>query len=466
LRTVGTGVACYGKAVSENTAKLIGSNYILSNDIPGIKGSTDLSTVYVASTVINGATVADYYVFNFASGKGFVMVSGDDKIIPILAYSAESAFDMGNMSPATKDWIDGYKNQIAYVIENNLPVQEGTPARWTELLSVKKMTGAKTTSTFPSSTYFLCSTTWDQEPGYNNFCPSYTGYLAPTGCVATAMAQVMKFWNWPAIGNGSHTYTQTPNLYSYPSQTADFGNTAYNWTSMGTSLTASNPAIDTLMYHLGVSLEMQYTPTEAGTYVTESETPYPYISSAEYSFKTYFHYKRSLHGELRSGIPTDIYYAWHTPPQTAFTTTAWTSLIEAELNAGRPLLYKGVGTSGGHCWVCDGYNSTNMMHFNYGWSGASNGYYTVDAIAPPTLGTGGGGGNFNTDQGVVLGIQPDSFYNYSGNIKLQAHLDCATSSSIQYNTPFSIVTKISNSGTTAFNGSLLFQHQAQQGWRL
>jgi len=458
LILLGSGIACYGKAVDENTAKTIGGNYLVSMGLPGVKGSSDLTLSYVAADLINGANTVDYYVFNLVSGKGFVMVSGDDNIIPVLAYSGEFPFDINHMAPATRAWIDGYKNQITAAIVHELPAKPGTPALWSSLMTEQKHVAAKTTATFPSSTYFLCSTTWDQDPGYDNYCPSG----AVTGCVATAMAQVMKYWNWPTIGCGAHTYTESPNPYAYPGQSADFGNTAYNWASMNTSLTAPNPAVETLMYHCGVATDMQYGPAAAGgsgTYVTESETPYPHVTSAEYALKTYFHYKRSLHGVMRGGFTTDFYIAFHILSQPDYSAdAAWIAILEAELNAGRPMLYKGNESGGGgHCWVCDGYDATNKMHFNWGWSGASNGYYTVDNLAPPALGTGGGSGNFNTDQGIIAGIQPDSFINATANLKLASHVDVPNNDAISYNSAFSVIATVNNTNTTAFSGSFSAQ---------
>ncbi len=461
LLLLGAGIASYGKAVSENTAKTIGSNFLISNNIPGVSSSNELATSYVATAQINGANVVDYYVFNFTSGPGFIMVSGDDNIIPVLAYSFESFFDRQKMSPSAKDWTEGYQNQITAALEHNLPAREGTAEQWANLMVARNSPAARTTAVFPSSTYFLCNTTWDQLPVYNNLCPG----SSPTGCVATAMAQVMKYWNWPSVGCASHTYTPPGGMYG--GQTADFGSTGYDWTSMNTSLTAANAAIETLMYHVGVSLDMQYTPSESGTYVTKSETSPPYTNNAEYAFPTYFRYKRSLKGYLRSGtvittspsvVLGDIYNAFHTPTQAAYSTSGWISLIQAELNAKRPLLYKGVGSAGGHCWVCDGYDATNKMHFNWGWGGMGpNGYYTVDAIAPPSLGTGGGGGNFNTDQAVLMGIMPDSALSSTGKIKMASFLDVPNNDPYVYNAPISAIATVTNTNTTAFSGSIAAQ---------
>jgi len=466
LLSLSTGFAGYGKSVDENTAITIGSNFLISNGIPGVQSSDDLVTVYLATAQVNGQSVVDYYVFNIRGSQGFVMVSGDDNIIPILAYSKQSYFDINTMSPSAKDWVEGYQNQITYVLAHNLPAKEGTPEKWNNLkvAQVKSHSAARTTSIFPSSDTFLCQATWNQNPqsglagNYNGLCPTGTGGRAVTGCVATAMAQLMKFWNWPTVGTGSHTYTPS----GYSSQTADFGNTFYEWPSMPDNLASGNNIpIETIMFHAGVSVEMQYgsasSATGSGAYVTESESPV--IPCAEYALKTYFHYKRSLFGQLRSGC-NEYYGAFYVPAQAAYTDAAWTALLEGELNAGRPMLYKGQEPSGaGHCWVCDGYEASGYMHFNWGWSGTGpDGYYSINSIAPPALGTGAGSGNFNADQGVIIGIEPDSYpATPTGKIQMGATLDCPTSSAIPYNTAFSIVTKITNTNTTTFTGSFCGQ---------
>jgi len=460
-----------GKVVDEPTAKTIGSNYLISNNIPGVKSAGDLVTSYTATANIGGQQVVDYYVFNFAGSKGFVIVSGDDAITPILAYSFQSGFDINNMAPATKDWIEGYQNQITYVIQNNIPAKPGTSSRWDALKVAAPISGSneRTTSSFPSATYYLCKSTWDQLPStgiagsYNQLCPTGRGGRTVTGCVATAMAQIMKYWKWPTVGTGSHTYTQSYNPIGYAAQTADFGNTYYNWAAMpDTFATGTNLPIATIMYHAGVSVEMDYAIADSdgsSAYVTESETGS--VACEEYALKTYFHYAPTLHGQLRDGTSA-FYGPFYVPAQAAYSESAWITMLQTELNANMPISYKGQGADGGHNWVCDGYNTgtSTMFHFNWGWSGTSDGWYTVDNLAPPALGTGGGGSgnNFNTDQGVLIGIEPATYPVIpTGNIKLGAFLDCPASSAIRYDTAFTFTTQITNSGATEFKGSLAVQ---------
>jgi len=438
----------FAKTVSETSAKTIGCNYLISMGVSGVKSPADLTPSYTAQSQGGSSMVADFYVFNIASSEGFVMVSADDKVIPVLAYSATSSFDITKIAPAAAAWIDWYKNQIAYVIANDLAPKAGTAEKWSRLSAAEPVkTAAKTTAVAP-----LLTTLWDQEPYFNAQCPGSGSTKAVTGCVATAMAQVMKFWNWPSAGCGMHSYVDD----TYGPLSANFGNTAYQWTSMPNTISGSNAAIATLMYHCGVSVNMHY-----GTGASGGSGSWPvnyysnFINCSEYAFKTYFHYKPTIKGMIRFGD-----YYGSTVLLDSFTTSGWITLLKTELNAGRPFIYTGNdGTSGGHAWVCDGWQAAdNFMHFNWGWSGyGPNGYYSVDMVAPPSLGTGGSGGNFNFLQTALIGIQPDTYPAYTGNVKMKSFINFATSMPLKYNAPFSFKTKILNSNTAAFSGDICAQ---------
>lgn len=435
------GYTSFGKRVDEQTAKTVGSNFLISMGINGIAGSADLSKAYEAVANVNGTAITAYFVFNFVGHNGFVMVAADDIIEPILAYSSEAPFNINNMSPAAKDWVEGYQNQITYVIQNQIPSQPGVADSWSHLMKTPiRNFGAKTTVTFPSSSSWLLTTTWDQAPNYNYLCPGSGASKAVTGCVATAMAQVMKYWNWPTVGTGLHTYTPA----SYSALTANFGNTTYNWSGMPNSISSNNNAIGTLMLHCGISVDMNYGSSSSGAYVIHEYSPS--LHCTEYALKTYFRYKSTLKGLSRSATASG------TP---AISQSDWVNYLKNELNAQRPVIYSGQGTSGGHAWVADGYDASGLMHFNWGWGGVGpNGFYTVNAIAPPSLGIGGGGGNFNSQQAIIIGVMPDSSGSAStaGNIQMQTRLNCTTPSPIDYLGSFSVTAKIRNTNTTVFNG--------------
>ena len=449
------GMASYGKNVDELTAKKAGANYLMAQQVKGISSAADLSTSYIATAKVAGTTINDYYVFNVNGSGDFVMVAGDDIIRPILAYSATSAFDYAHLSASTKSWIEGYQNQITAAIANNLPASAATKAMWATLqTNSSSQTAARTTA---GSGTILVTTQWDQYPYYNEYCPtdaaaSAYGGTDVTGCVATAMAQIMKFWNWPTVGCGYHAYTDG----TYGTLSANFGTTAYQWTSMPNSVSRSSStvqknAVATLMYHCGVSVNMTYTADESGAYTIQLESPI--VNCAQFAFKNYFHYKPSLKGVARFGE----YYGGTTYVD-SMSTAAWIAMLQGELTAGRPMLYSGNGAAGGHAWVCDGWEtSSSMFHFNWGWSGESDGWYTVDNLAPPALGVGGGGGNFNQDQCVIMGIMPDSFASNPGTIELSAPLNCTTNNPMGYGGPISIATEFKNSGSTSFTGDFCAQ---------
>jgi hypothetical protein len=446
LLSAGVGLSAYGKAVDENTARTVGYNFLNSTYKNIVQNPSDLVVTYVATEQIAFGVATDFYVFNIQGGIGFVMVSGDDRVTPVLACSNESSFDFDKISPNAKYWIKGYQDQITYAVANNLPERDEISLLWKEMMTPRRseLSAAKTAGMFPSASAHLLTTQWDQEPYYNSMCPAGT----PTGCVATSTAQVMKFWNWPPVGCGAHSYT----CPVFGVKTADFGNTAYQWTSMTVPrVTTSNTATATLMFHVGVAVNMTYTTSTSGSgaYTTSAESPI--VNCSEFALKAYFHYKRNLHGVERNEGYMD-----------SINTAAWGNILKGELDAGRPVLYSGAGTAGGHAWVCDGYNSSNQFHMNWGWSGSGpDGWYIVNYLNPPSLGVGGGAGGFYGNQALIIGIQPDSFPSTgSGSVQLAAHLDCGTS----FNSPanyvpsaFSITTKVNNTGTTAFNGDFSMQ---------
>ena len=221
----------------------------------------------------------------------------------------------------------------------------------------------------------LLSTRWNQGCFYNGSCPtdaSATGSClhALAGSGAVAMAQVMKYHNYPVQGTGQHAY----NHAVYGNLSVNFSATTYGWTSMPDSLTAANDAVATLVYQCGVAQDMDYSPLR-------STSEYGAIESA---FKTYF------------GYSTGIAWRW----KDNYTTADWNAMLKAELDAGRPVLYYGdsVGNNG-HFFVCDGYQGVDSFHFNWGWGGADDGYYNLSMLTP-------GNKNFTSNQGALVGIEP------------------------------------------------------------
>ncbi len=291
----------------------------------------------------------------------------------------------------------------------------------------------------PASVYPLVQTTWNQSPYYNDLCPydNNAGELTVTGCVATAMAQVLKYWNFPTTGAGFHSYNDP----KYGTQSADFGSTTYDWADMPLVLNGPNTSIATLMYHCGVSVNMTYGTAEAGgsdAYVISSQSPI--TNCAEYALKTYFGYPTTLNGQVRQN----------------FDDNTWKNMITTDLDASRPIIYAGFGSGGGHCFVCDGYDNNGLFHFNWGWQGQYDGYFDIDALNPEGLGIGGGTGGFNSGQQAIFGIQGSNGGgggNQTYGLALYSNLNISTSP-IGYGDPFSVSTDIANFGPGTFQGTV------------
>lgn len=368
----------FGKAVNEQSAKLIGYNYLKTEGVQVDQSA--MSLVYKTTATIKNTGVTDFYVFNTGE-KGFVIVSGDDNVTPVLAYSVDDIFRAENIPAQINDWLNNYKSQIDYVIEHNIQASEQTAIQWANLQSPVMKSAAKTTSVTSVSSFM--TTKWDQAGYYNKLCPfdATQDTNALTGCVATAMAQVMRYWKWPATGLGTHSYLST-----YGSLFANFGATTYTWDSMPNLLYRSNSFVATLMSQAGISVDMHYGVTASGAFVTEFSAP-PSYNSAEYALKTYFKYKASTMQGLS---------------RYSYSDAAWLKLIKDDITAKRPVIYTGAGPDGGHCFIADGYTSDDKIHFNWGWGGYCNGYFLLSNLAPTTTST------FNDQQTIIIGITPDN----------------------------------------------------------
>jgi hypothetical protein len=260
----------------------------------------------------------------------------------------------------------------------------------------------------------------------NAMCPGGSA----SGCVPTAMSQIMKYWNYPTKGSGLYSYNHT----TYGTLSANFGNTTYQWASMPNIVSSSNSAVATIMYHAGVSIRANYSTSGTGAYVISALSPY--TNCAEYAFKTYFGYKSTLQGVQRS----------------SYTDANWITLLKNELNASRPILYAGYGDGGGHAFIFDGYDNSNYFHVNWGWGGYYDGYFSVNSLDPDGVGTGGGTGAFNSGHHAIIGVEPPDD-NVTYDIRLYDDLNLS-SSTIGYWQPFDLTTKVANYGATTFNGDL------------
>ncbi|GAH70824.1 unnamed protein product, partial [marine sediment metagenome] len=264
-------------------------------------------------------------------------------------------------------WLEGYKQQIQFIKRNGIEQTENIRALWNG--SVNSLKSPQ------SSVSPLLTTQWNQAPYVNAKCPYDDSYqeLTVTGCPATAMAQIMKYWEYPAKGFGFHSYQHD----KYGTLSANFGSTYYDWDAMPNTISSSNDAIATLMYHCGVAVEMNYNVSSeggSGSYVIKDALGrYSDNQTVENALPTYFSYDSTIEGLYRIDYSDDD----------------WKAILKAELDASRPIQYAGYG-QGGHTFVCDGYDENDYFHMNWGWGGYYDGYFLLDALTPGSGGIGSG----------------------------------------------------------------------------
>jgi hypothetical protein len=371
------GISLHAKPIKKESAKIVGMNFLESSI-----ASLELVHTEVARFLPDTTTIALYYIFNDVNNNAFVIVAGDDASTPILGYSRESIFITENIGSNVAKWLEGYEQELRFIIKKNIPTTDEIQFEWNYLLNGPTRIALQGETVSP-----LLKTKWNQGTYYNTLCPyDYSlSRRSVTGCVATAMAQIMKYWGHPKKGVGSHSYIH-PN---YGNLSANFSITNYNWSNMPNQVTSSNSDVATLMYHAGVSVEMDYSPDGSGAYVTKAYSQLEHCS--EYAFQTYFDYSSSSIGLVRND----------------YTESEWISMLKTELNENRPLMYTGQGSGGGHAFVCDGYDAANYFHFNWGWGGMYDGYFKVNSLNPGTGGAGSGSGTYNQYQTAIFNLEPN-----------------------------------------------------------
>jgi len=313
----------------------------------------------------------DFYTVTFKTG-GFIIVSGIDDIYPVIGYSLTNNFGQENQPEHYKSFLQSYADQINHVRENGINTTQEVMAAWDYFLN-EDFTSVKSVS-LKDNLDPLVPCQWNQGYPYNVLCPedpNGPGGYVYAGCVATAMAQVMYYWRYPLQGTGSHSYY----YYSYGNISANFGATEYDWDAMENYINHDNPnPIAELQFHCGVGVEMMYGPNGSGAY--SSDVPPALVDYFGYSDDVFFNWKEN------------------------FEHTVWIDMLKDNLNNGWPMYYSGFSTSGGHAFVCDGYQD-DFFHFNFGWGGSSDGYYSLYDV-----------NSYNNGQGCVFNSYPGANYPY------------------------------------------------------
>jgi Peptidase C10 family/Spi protease inhibitor/Secretion system C-terminal sorting domain len=416
----------FATKIDINYAQQVAQNFYLHTT--GKKVTMVLAYQSINNGINNGVATGEplFYAFNVEGDKGFVLISADNVVKPVLGYSTESQFKIAQAPAGVLNWFEKYSKQIAFAKANISSATTEVTAQWNNIYN--NLPGGNQLKA--SAVGPLCKTTWDQDLYYNALCPSdasspygYGGNV-PTGCGATAMSQIMRYWSYPAQGTGSNSYNS-----NYGTLSANFASTTYNWANMPFSVTSANNDVATIMYDCGVAVDMIYGPDESASYLLSGGV----AASCQAAYTTYFGYDpNTIQGLQKSN----------------YAESDWLNLIQADLNAGRPIQYAGSGSQGGHTFVLDGSDGNGNYHINWGWSGADNGYYGIDALIPGPQPN----GEYDQNEQMVTGIQPLNVTPVASSIDLYAAIT-VTPNPIAFLQTFTVTTNVINDGSSAFDGS-------------
>ena len=362
------------KPVDGTTARTVAARFFAMKYHHTLETLTPTIAYAAPSLRCENSAGPSFYAVNF-NAEGFVIVAGDDRVQPILAFSDEGPFVTENMPEHIRFFLDGYSEEIQYIVDNQQYADEVAQQKWADLLSEDTPVPKEGNVVVGP---LLSDNKWNQTKYYNDLCPAdatgnsaYGGHAA-VGCGAIVMGQVMRYWHYPSTGTGSHSYTSS----NYGILSANFAATTYHYESMPDRLTVVHhedscvEAIATLLYHCGVAVNMNYGPAAS---VCNSNN----IVSA---LSTYFRYPTTVQYIERGNLSLSV----------------WLNSLKGELDEGAPFMYGGSGNYGGHVWTCDGYQDDDYFHFNWGWGGQQNGYFTLTSCSSY---------GFNSNHAIIIGIR-------------------------------------------------------------
>ena len=396
------GMALMAKPVDPTVAVRVAQNFAATQ----VKMVDNTAKIVYTHPMPNSGQPA-MYVVNVGS-SAFVIVAADDIAHPVLGYSMarpwpvlngerrsengepnategseRASLENGERAAAVQlpsqvsGFLDDLASQIRAAQQQDIAQDRETATEWQRLLS-SEYNLHNSQLDLPDSVGPLLTTTWDQGQYYNALCPEDTngpdGH-ALTGCVATAMAQIINYWGYPVHGRGTHSY----NHFTYGTLSVNYDSANYDYANMPSALTATSTpqqvnAVAQLMRDCGVAANMGYGPTESSSYDIDARA----------GMINFFR------------ISPDASYA----EKAYFANDEWNDMLRTDLGNSRVVMYSGHGT-GGHTFVCDGYNANDYYHFNFGWSGYSDGWYLTSVVNPSEL-------DFNSSQHIIVGIVPDS----------------------------------------------------------
>ncbi|MCR5179753.1 MAG: leucine-rich repeat protein [Bacteroidaceae bacterium] len=315
-----------------------------------------------------------YYVFNRGENQGYVIATGDDSTFPVIGYTDQGEFDYAQLPENMKAWLESCSAQLQNLAEHP------------ELAEANAST-IRRIPTHPAIAP-LCTSKWSQGSPYNDECPIYTdGRRSVTGCVATAMAQVLYYHRAKSV---TEVQKDIPAYTTNGLKVAGIeAGAPIDWDNMvdnygGSTTGKQKLAVAQLMHYCGVSVEMAYTSSSSGAY----------SSMVDDAFINYFGYSSNRVKYVSGNNYND---------------EAWDALLYAEIEASRPVYLSGSNESGGHAFVCDGYDGNRCFHINWGWGGSSDGYFMLNKLNPSSQGIGGSEGGYSDWPEAVIGVEPENY---------------------------------------------------------
>ncbi len=360
----------WAERVDVSTATKVAQNAANTLDSSILRSANDVELVYTAtaqnaSALRNSGSNADYYVFNIGNGNGFVIVSGDDRVRPVLGFGTSGKIDIDDMPGNLKSWLENYQQEITWAENENI-TSNSAKEEWQSLLAGS--------SSLRTSNNVLETAKWSQEDPYNRKTPAINGVQTVTGCVATAMAILLEYHKaQPVVSSTNNTYY----LYDYASGSSNYEtvqttiayDNEYDWDLMsgvdfntpGSYNDEQANAVAEVMWHCGANVGMIYSVYESGAYSWDALVAL-----------------RNVYG-FNAGR-----FVW----KSEFTWSEWIELVRNELDNGRPVFYNGydISGAGGHAFICDGYTSDGYYHINWGWGERNeayyNDYYLLSSLSP------------------------------------------------------------------------------------
>ena len=364
LCLVAIGISAVAAPIDQTTALTVGTHFMQQKGL--IKSNHHLQP-YEGD--LPEKISKSLYIFNLDT-MGFVIVSADDRCCPILGYSMNGSFDYAKVPSNMSAWLDECATTIQKGILADIPENKNALRQWNDLLQ------SSSSSPDPKSDSYLLTSTWEQGSGYNNYCPIMDGQHVVVGCVATAMAQIIRYYGKPTRGFGRKSYLHSV----YGILAVDFDTTDYNYSLMPDKIRRSTPSnqkdmVSRLCYHCGivVNMEYQHAGHTSGSGAHTTNVP---------AGLTYFGYTNAK-CYSRNNLNND---------------SLWAALIHNEIDNRRPIEYSGFGDDGGHAFVLDGYNDREQYHFNWGWGGYADGFYTLTTMV-----------GFTNNHEMVINIYPSGW---------------------------------------------------------